>query len=83
MHEEPESYNTYVIQPQMVSASRITQERQWEVDNNEFWVFWVELICDDGMTGWVFVSDGILPETKESVEEVFEIGLKVYHHPIQ
>lgn len=83
VHEEPESFHTFVIQPQVVSACRITQKRQWQIADKEFSGFWVELICDDGMAGWVFVSDGILPETGESVEDVFALGLKTYHHPIQ
>ena len=83
VHEEPESLNTYVIQSQVVSACRITKKRQWQVDHNAFSGFWVELICDEGMKGWVFVSDGSLPETGESVEEVFALGLRVHHHPIQ
>lgn len=83
VHEAPEDTNTYAIQPQLVSACRITKKGQFKVDQEEFSGVWVELTCDDGTTGWVFVSDGILPETGESVEEVFGFGLRVYHHPIQ
>lgn len=81
--EEPESDTTYTIKPQMVTINRITKNGKWQVGAEEFEGRWVELICDDGVNGWIFVSNGILPVTGESTDEVFKNELSITVHPLK
>lgn len=77
VHEEPGSDTAYTIEPQAVTVNRVTRKGKWQVGAEEFEGRWVELICDGGGTGWIFVSNGILPETGESTDEVFKKEMQV------
>ncbi len=77
VHEEPESDTIYTMEPQTVTVNRVTGKGKWQVGAEEFEGRWVELICDGGGTGWIFVSNGILPVTGESADEVFQQDMQV------
>jgi len=83
VYKEPESDITYTIRPQTVTVNRVTKKGKWKVGAEEFEGRWVELICDEGRNGWVFVSNGILPETGESTNEVFQMELQVTTHSLE
>lgn len=77
VYEGPESDITYTIEPQTVTVNRATKKGKRQVGSEEFEGRWVELVCDGGGTGWIFVSNGMLPETGESTDEVFKQELQV------
>ncbi len=83
VHEEPESDITYALRSQMVTVNRVTKKGKWQVGAEEFEGRWVELICYEGRTGWVFVSNGTLPETGESTDEVFKMEMQVTTHSLK
>ncbi|MGN0316755.1 MAG: M56 family metallopeptidase [Lachnospira sp.] len=78
VHEYPESGNTFSVEAQSVDICKATNECMWSIGSTKYRGYWVELTCQDGNKGWIFVSDGILPETGVNAKDVFSAG--VYYH---
>ncbi|MGN0481036.1 MAG: M56 family metallopeptidase [Lachnospiraceae bacterium] len=80
VYETPGEGNKFVIDKQDVDVYTVSGKCIRSVNSREYEGYWVELTCQDGVRGWVFVSDGILPENGLEVQEVFAAG--VYHHKL-
>lgn len=80
VYESPESDNTFTVDAQTVDVYTVSNKCIRNVNSQEYEGYWVELTCENGTKGWIFVSDGLLPELGLNVQDVFTLG--VYHHTI-
>ncbi len=81
VYEEPEGEKTFTISPQNVEVNLISVEKSRKIGTENKTGNWVQLTCQDGIKGWIFVSAGVLPETGEETANNFKQLVYTHSHP--